>query len=214
MTDWQITRLCNVLPQPWRNGGGVTRELLAWPTANDWSLRLSVADIEQDGPFSSFPGLQRWFVVLEGDGVELTIDGVRHPQRIGDPALTFDGAAAVSCRLLSGPTRDLNLMLKSCDGGLVRAQAGLRWQPPTARWGLFAMQAGRLITGVEVEQDQSSDAPLARASTSTSARRTIDFPARSLVHAGTCVADVTFQPTASGATASAWWWWASDPDSP
>ena len=64
-------RLADCPPQPWRNGGGVTRELLAWPQAADWRLRVSVADIERDGPFSPFPGVDRWFAVIEGDGVEL-----------------------------------------------------------------------------------------------------------------------------------------------
>ena len=50
----------------WRNGGGRTRELLAWPDAADWKVRVSVADVESDGPFSAFPGVQRWFAVLEG----------------------------------------------------------------------------------------------------------------------------------------------------
>ena len=58
-------------PQPWRNGGGVTRELLAWPDGGDWRVRVSVADIDADGPFSAFPGVERWFAVLEGAGVAL-----------------------------------------------------------------------------------------------------------------------------------------------
>ncbi|MDP3170391.1 MAG: HutD family protein, partial [Polaromonas sp.] len=42
----------DVAPTPWRNGGGVTRELIAWPTPQDWDWRISVAEIEKDGPFS------------------------------------------------------------------------------------------------------------------------------------------------------------------
>jgi environmental stress-induced protein Ves len=34
-------------------------------------VRLSVADIERDGPFSAFAGLIRWFAVLSGAGVLL-----------------------------------------------------------------------------------------------------------------------------------------------
>ena len=43
----------DVAPQPWANGGGTTRELLV---AEDGAWRVSLAEIEQDGPFSSFPG--------------------------------------------------------------------------------------------------------------------------------------------------------------
>ena len=42
-------QLSAVPPQPWRNGGGSTRELLAWPAAADWKLRVSLATIAQDG---------------------------------------------------------------------------------------------------------------------------------------------------------------------
>lgn len=54
---------------PWRNGGGQTRELLTWPAGSapdQWQLRISRADIDYDGPFSAFPGVQRWFAVLKG----------------------------------------------------------------------------------------------------------------------------------------------------
>ncbi|UUZ58495.1 HutD family protein [Nocardioides sp. B-3] len=48
-----VVRRSAVAPQPWANGGGTTRELLV---ADDGARRISLADIEQDGPFSSFPG--------------------------------------------------------------------------------------------------------------------------------------------------------------
>ena len=79
---------CDALePQPWRNGGGLTRELLAWPSRDDWALRISVADIRADGPFSAFPGVDRWFAVLEGDGVLLAL-----PE--GRRSVEADGRAA------------------------------------------------------------------------------------------------------------------------
>ncbi|HBK47324.1 MAG TPA: hypothetical protein DDZ67_13010, partial [Xanthomonadaceae bacterium] len=37
----------------WRNDRGWTREILKLPDA-DWMLRLSIAEIEQDAPFSPF----------------------------------------------------------------------------------------------------------------------------------------------------------------
>ncbi len=41
--------------QPWRNGGGFTRQLLAWPDDENWLLRISMANVSQDGPFSAWP---------------------------------------------------------------------------------------------------------------------------------------------------------------
>ncbi len=113
--------------RPWRNGGGHTRELLTWPEAGPWRLRISLADIDTDGPFSAFPGVERWFAVIEGAGVELDFDGAVQPLRAGDEPLRFDGGAAPGCRLIDGATRDLNLMLQDSPGVMQRALPGRPW---------------------------------------------------------------------------------------
>jgi uncharacterized protein len=110
--SWALNRLNEVAPVPWRNGGGVTRELLAWPNPGDWALRLSVAEVERDGPFSQYPGVQRWFAVLSGGGVRLTVAGKIHDLRAGAQPFQFDGGADTACQLLAGPTQDFNLMLR------------------------------------------------------------------------------------------------------
>lgn len=116
-----LLRLDDVPPSAWRNGGGRTRELLAWPGSADWALRISVADIERDGPFSAFPGVDRWFAVIDGEGVALQFGGREQACRRGDDVLRFDGAQAPVCRLLDGATRDLNLMLSRGRGAMRRA---------------------------------------------------------------------------------------------
>jgi environmental stress-induced protein Ves len=148
-----VVRTDDAPAQPWRNGGGTTRELHTWPDARDWRVRISVADIEADGPFSSFPGVRRWFTVLKGAGVELSIDGTVHRLRRGDAPLAFDGGAATSCRLLAGPTRDLNLMLRAAGGAMQIAADGVAWRPDTAsQCGLYTAVAGRcLADGTDVE---------------------------------------------------------------
>src|SRR5262249_5489002 len=132
-----------VTPQRWRNGGGWTRELLAWPDRDDWRVRLSVADIESDGPFSSFPGAQRFFAVLEGAGVVLTIDGTTQRVTRDDPAVRFAGDSNTQCRMLAGPTRDLNLMVRGDGGAMERVVAGAAWHPAQRACGLFALAPGR-----------------------------------------------------------------------
>jgi uncharacterized protein len=120
---------------PWRNGGGRTRELLAWPRADDWQLRVSVAEIEADGPFSHLPGIDRCFAVLDGAGVLLSLPGGELRLTPRDAAVAFPGEAAPMCRLLDGPTRDLNLMLRR-GMGMASMQ---RLPPPAGRWrGVFA----------------------------------------------------------------------------
>jgi uncharacterized protein len=102
--------LNDVAPQPWKNGGGQTRELLTWPQHAGWALRLSVADITQNGPFSEFKDIRRWIAVLEGEGMHL---GEPFDQRVVPdmPTYSFDGQYAAPCELIDGPTRDLNLMI-------------------------------------------------------------------------------------------------------
>ena len=111
MTNWQVVQLRDVRSTPWRNGGGTTRELLALPSADAWQWRVSVAEVAQDGPFSSFVGVDRWFAVLDGDGACLTVDGHMHMLSKSDAPLRFDGAAQTHCELLGGATRDFNLMI-------------------------------------------------------------------------------------------------------
>lgn len=137
-----VVALDAVAPQAWRNGGGQTRELLTWPldaASGDWLLRVSVADIEQDGPFSPFPGVQRCIAMIEGAGVALTLADGEHRLTHGSPPLAFDGAEAPGCRLIEGPTRDLNLMGRRAAGRIKMwsASAG-DTAPAMARWlGLY-----------------------------------------------------------------------------
>ncbi len=107
---WQTVCLKDIVPKPWRNGGGTTRELVAWPDSAAWQWRVSVAEVAQSGPFSSFAGVQRWFAVLEGNGVCLTVDTHLHKLTSHDDPLMFDGAALTTCKLLDGATQDFNLM--------------------------------------------------------------------------------------------------------
>lgn len=118
--NWHEVRIDEVFATPWRNGGGTTRELLAWPHREDWSVRASVARIEQAGPFSSYPGVTRWFSVLSGEGVKLRIGGDDRRVANGDAPLRFDGADTVDCELVGGATEDFNLMLRGREGALRR----------------------------------------------------------------------------------------------
>ena len=119
--NWNVIRLADVKSASWRNGGGVTRELALGPTAGAWTWRMSVAEVTANGPFSRFDGVTRWFAVLRGDGVALTVptpaDDPRsvpmvHRLTRHDAPLRFDGAAFTQCQLLNGPTQDFNLMVR------------------------------------------------------------------------------------------------------
>ena len=95
----------------WRNQQGWTREILRLGNAADWALRLSIAEIEQDSDFSSFPGIERELVLLHGNGVRLCFDGGECvPLLPPHQRLRFAGEANVRGELVDGPTHDFNLM--------------------------------------------------------------------------------------------------------
>jgi len=143
MTASTTVRTAEVASQPWRNGGGVTRPLHVSPRGDRWQVRVSVADVSANGPFSRFPGVQRWFAVLDGAGVVLTIGSTEHPLDVASDAFSFRGDVAVRCRLVDGPTRDLNLMLNGVPGSMRRVVAAEAWRPEGRECGLYATTAGR-----------------------------------------------------------------------
>ena len=133
---WRTIHLADVPATPWRNGGGLTRELAAWPSDGTWRWRMSVAEVTASGPFSRFEGITRWFAVLKGAGVVLTVrtpsDSVdagpcEHRLTLTDPALCFDGDATTHCALMGGPTQDFNLMVRGdcLPARMVRVQGDL-----------------------------------------------------------------------------------------
>jgi environmental stress-induced protein Ves len=113
----RVTRGAQLHPTPWKNGGGMTRELAVHPPGagfDDFIWRVSVADIEQSGPFSRFAGIDRTLVLLAGAGMHL-VDGrgVAHAA-LDEPFAfaRFPGELALTADLIDGPTRDLNVMLR------------------------------------------------------------------------------------------------------
>lgn len=97
----------------WRNGLGWTREIHAAtaPGGGAWDWRLSIAEIEQDAPFSLFPGVDRELLLLSGNGLRLRFDDGEvnelHPPH---DRMRFAGERGVTGELLDGPTQDFNLM--------------------------------------------------------------------------------------------------------
>ena len=110
---------CRVLPasdrcdEPWRNGGGSTQEVakLLGPSGEfDW--RISMARVEEDGAFSSFPGVTRTITVVQGGDLGLIVSGVRHEVRAGGEPFTFHGGASTFAELRGGSLTDLNVMVR------------------------------------------------------------------------------------------------------
>ena len=108
-----VLREIEYLLVPWKNGGGVTREIHKFPPdAAQFEWRLSLATIERPGPFSAFDGYERTLVLMRGAGVAL--DFGPHGRETLDTAgqvARFDGSWPTTCTLLDGPSTDLNLIV-------------------------------------------------------------------------------------------------------
>ncbi len=154
---WNTLALVELAPSPWKNGGGVTRELLAWPSPAHWLFRLSVAEVQADGPFSRFEGVQRWFAVLSGAGVRLRLgDGGAGEVAMLTPAsapFCFDGALAVDCALIDGATQDFNLMLRTDRASAHLLRVVDRLDAVTAGPRTVAIWAG--VSGAEIWAGQA-----------------------------------------------------------
>lgn len=111
----RIIRCGDLVLTRWKNGGGTTAEVLADPPgagldAFDW--RVSMADVATAGPFSTFPDTDRTLVLIEGEALDLEVDGRNHRLDHGSRTLTFSGEARTSAKLPAGPIRDLNVMTR------------------------------------------------------------------------------------------------------
>jgi environmental stress-induced protein Ves len=109
----RIVRAAEQRVVPWKNGGGLTREVLVEPDPDDpaqFLWRISIATVAQAGPFSRFPGIDRSIAVLDGEGMRLDVDGELVTLLPGDEPFRFSGDADVQSDLIGGATTDLNVM--------------------------------------------------------------------------------------------------------
>ncbi|MFE4228039.1 HutD family protein [Arthrobacter sp. NPDC056886] len=124
----EIIRYAELKAHPWRNGGGVTREVARHPrtpsgqtalqtalqkTAQDsWDWRISIAEVSKAGPFSAFAGMDRVLTVIDGELLLLSVDGAEHPLEKYRP-FRFSGDAAAAGALPTGDIRDLNVITRN-----------------------------------------------------------------------------------------------------
>ncbi|GGB33986.1 hypothetical protein GCM10011502_03790 [Oceanisphaera marina] len=100
------------IDMPWKNGGGVTRELYRLPgvPGSDFGLRVSMARVGQSGPFSFFPNVDRILMLVEGAGFKLDLNGQLKTLDTPFVPLAFCGEESVDCTLLGGECLDFNVM--------------------------------------------------------------------------------------------------------
>ncbi|AXJ08804.1 HutD family protein [Arthrobacter sp. PM3] len=158
----QIIRYAELNATPWRNGGGVTRELARHPraasgqngadsTPSDW--RISIAEVASAGPFSAFTGMDRVLTVIDGELLLLSVDGAEHPLEKYRP-FRFSGDADSAGALPTGDIMDLNVITRN---GAYRGYTSIVELSKKRAYPLFAGQFGILLQG----QASVSPAPAA-----------------------------------------------------
>ena len=149
----------------WRNQLGWTREIITQPEGDCWDWRLSIAEIERDAEFSSFPDIDRELVLLAGNGLRLRFDDGEVTELLPPhDRLRFAGERVVTGELVDGPTHDFNLMWRR---GRVRAELWHRplvgpmvvFADPGTTWAVY------LIAGQARFADDSGLPPLAAGDT-------------------------------------------------
>jgi environmental stress-induced protein Ves len=109
--------------EPWKNGRGTTAVVLRIPDDERYRVRISVAEVSESGPFSTFPGYTRWSLLLGGG-----------PIWLGDHRLEglyeIDGDVAIEARV-EAPARLLNIVGKHLHVGVGEADADIVFDPET-----------------------------------------------------------------------------------
>jgi uncharacterized protein len=107
------------VPQPWRNGGGVTCEIAREPhphprREDDFLWRVSLAEVASPGPFSLFAGHRRLIAVISGQGMTLrrTVAQTVEERIVLEPwrVFCFEGSDRVEGELPLGAVRDFNVI--------------------------------------------------------------------------------------------------------
>lgn len=106
---------------PWANGRGTSYEIASDRNdAGEWTWRLAMAPVNEDGAFSRIECVNRFLAVVEGAGMLLSVDRKKlqcKPMQV----VRFRGDAITDATLTDGPITDINLMIrrKEADGEMV-----------------------------------------------------------------------------------------------
>lgn len=159
----QLLRAADYPRMPWKNGAGSTLEIARdqGEGLDGFGWRLSIADIGESGGFSAFTGYQRIIGVLEGDGMQLQVDGALSRPLLPFDPFAFSGDSRVECQLLGGAIRDFNLIYAP-----QRYAARLQWLTLERPQRLFSSAPVVLVfsaaQALEVRLDEGGAAHLGR----------------------------------------------------
>ena len=109
----RILRYRDYPSRPWKNGGGTTRDILVSPpgaSLDEFDWRLSLAQVDRDGPFSRFDNVDRTLVLLSG---AMTLhEPDRRIELVRGEPVEFPGERPIDATLNGGATVDFNVMTR------------------------------------------------------------------------------------------------------
>lgn len=125
----RLLRAQDRVETPWKNGGGLTREVIVYPDETDldtFEWRVSIAEVRTSTAFSPFINVDRCLAVLDGR-MSLGM-GAAAPLELNPESkpIAFPGEVPAHAIPLDGPVTDLNLMTrrKKYRGTLMRRDLG------------------------------------------------------------------------------------------
>jgi uncharacterized protein len=109
-----VLRAADRIALPWKNGGGVTREVVIWPPGADlenFDWRVSIAEVREAGPFSRFENIDRTLMILGG---RLMLTFAERETELGPDSAPciFPGDASCFGTPVDGSVTDLNVMTR------------------------------------------------------------------------------------------------------
>ena len=97
---------------PWANGRGTSYEIASDRNeSGEWTWRLAMAPVNEDGAFSRIEYVNRFLAVVEGEGMLLSVDR-KKLQCLPMQVVRFRGDAITDAALTDGPIMDINLMIR------------------------------------------------------------------------------------------------------
>ena len=114
----KLIRHADYQTMPWKNGLGTTREICSKRLGSRMAWRLSLAQVDADGAFSEFAGMERILTVVQGQGMRLVSPDQEYQARPFQP-VAFSGGTQITGYCDSTPIENFNLIF---DPALIDAQ--------------------------------------------------------------------------------------------
>ena len=171
----RILRSVDYAARPWKNGGGTTRDIAVSPqgaSLDTFDWRLSLAQVDRDGPFSRFDNVDRTIVLLSG-AMTLHERDRRIDLQRNDP-FAFEGERAIEATVAGGSTLDFNVMTRRGRAShTARRESFSKQTHVETRVGstivLFALERGLIVDGEKLDVHDTAIMTAQRVSVATAA---------------------------------------------